>query len=431
MTQTMSEKKCGYTARKKTATSEDINMKRPITLCFVLFCLSSYTLFAQSSIKWEETFDAPVLPPGWQMIDMDQGGASLQLVRSTKTGDGTDILPQAGQYFVTGNVQDANLAGIIDEWLISPQISVIYAGDSLYFWAGASGDLFADSLRVLVSTTGGDPKDFSHELGRFKVDGPAGSWHRYGFDLSAFDSADIYFAINYLIIDGGPGGANSDFVWIDHTVISGDPATLNAPPTMVYLKSPADKSKLDFTADTVNFSWSGSTDADNDTLRYTLSIVNVFPVLQFTGIGDTVFVFNWKDILNEDMDYRWTVRVTDGKSKVASPDTFTFRMSNPAAVSADHIHLPDKSALYQNYPNPFNPTTRISYDLKSAAKVQLILYNMLGQKVVTLVDGRKPAGRYNREFDGSRLASGVYIYQIVISGAEESFTANRKMVLIR
>jgi hypothetical protein len=379
-----------------------------------LFGLSFYALFAQSSVKWEETFDSPALPAGWQMIDMDQGGGSLQLVPSARTGDGTDIMPQDGQYFITGNVQDANLAGVIDEWLISPQISVIYAGDSLYFWAGAAGDLFADSLRVLVSTTGSDPKNFTYELGRFKVDGPAGSWHRYGFELAAFDSADIYFAINYLIIDGGPGGANSDFVWIDHPVISGDPATLNNPPTVVYLKSPADRSKLDFTAETVNFNWSGSRDADNDSLQYTLFIVNVFPVLQFTGIEDTAFVLSWKDILNEDTDYRWTVRVTDGKSKVASPDTFTFRMSNPAAVITDHDHLPDKFALLQNFPNPFNPTTR-----------------MLGQKVATLTDGRQPAGRYSLEFDGSSLASGVYFYRIVISSAEEAFTANRKMALIR
>ncbi|NIR95212.1 MAG: hypothetical protein GWO08_16605, partial [Gammaproteobacteria bacterium] len=74
-----------------------------------------------------------------------------------------------------------------------------------YFWAGAIGGPFDDSLRVRVSTIDRQLSSFTHLIGYFKVDGPAGSWHKYGFDLSPFDSSDIYFAVNYYIRDGGPG----------------------------------------------------------------------------------------------------------------------------------------------------------------------------------------------------------------------------------
>ena len=162
------------------------------TLWFVLSILVTTTVFAQSGIKWEETFNSSTPPPGWQVIDNDGSGAGLELFTSVEPQTGMVVYPYGGQYFWSSNYQNASLAGVIDEWLISPQISVIYAGDSLYFWAGAAGGPFDDSLRVYISTTGNQISDFTNLLGYFKVDGPIGAWHKYGFDLSQFDSTDIY-----------------------------------------------------------------------------------------------------------------------------------------------------------------------------------------------------------------------------------------------
>lgn len=83
--------------------------------------------------------------------------------------------------------------------------------------------------------------------------------------------------------------------------------------------------------------------------------------------------------------------------------------------------------LDNNYPNPFNPTTGISYQLPQESLVTLIVYNVLGQKVVTLVNGERAPGEHTVEFNGSRFASGVYFYRLVAG----SHSVTRKMVLLK
>lgn len=89
---------------------------------------------------------------------------------------------------------------------------------------------------------------------------------------------------------------------------------------------------------------------------------------------------------------------------------------------------PSKFLLEQNYPNPFNPATTIQFQIVSTAKISLNVYNLLGQRVATLVDGVKPAGTYQVQFDASRLSSGVYLYRLSADGA---LLATRKMLLLK
>jgi hypothetical protein len=88
--------------------------------------------------------------------------------------------------------------------------------------------------------------------------------------------------------------------------------------------------------------------------------------------------------------------------------------------------------LQQNAPNPFNPETQISYAISMAGRVRLIVYNMLGQAVRTLVDEGQAAGRHVARWDGRddtgrTLASGVYIYRI----EADNFKAVRRMMLLK
>ena len=75
-------------------------------------------------------------------------------------------------------------------------------------------------------------------------------------------------------------------------------------------------------------------------------------------------------------------------------------------------HIPQQFSLRQNYPNPFNPRTTIEFKLPAAGKTQLVIYNMLGQKVRSLINKALPAGNYKIQFDARGLASGAYIYEL-------------------
>jgi len=94
--------------------------------------------------------------------------------------------------------------------------------------------------------------------------------------------------------------------------------------------------------------------------------------------------------------------------------------------------VPMEFALYQNYPNPFNPTTTINYDLPKTTYVDVAIYNMLGQKIRTLVSTQKKFGYHNSVWngltdDGVSVSSGVYIYRIMAG----DFIKTKKMVLMK
>jgi hypothetical protein len=99
----------------------------------------------------------------------------------------------------------------------------------------------------------------------------------------------------------------------------------------------------------------------------------------------------------------------------------------PTSVSNESEETPTLFALEQNYPNPFNPSTTISYSVQEAGAVNISVYNLMGQKVATLVDEMKAAGQYNVRWNAAGAASGMYYYRLEAGG--QSIT--RKMTLIK
>ena len=91
------------------------------------------------------------------------------------------------------------------------------------------------------------------------------------------------------------------------------------------------------------------------------------------------------------------------------------------------IDVPGHFRLEQNYPNPFNSTTTIRYGLPVRSHVTLTVFNALGQQVATLVQGEQDLGYHEVKFDGSALASGVYVYTLQAG----SFVQSRKLLLLR
>lgn len=133
-------------------------------------------------------------------------------------------------------------------------------------------------------------------------------------------------------------------------------------------------------------------------------------------------------LINPDLDN------SDPQSWKASLQLGTPGKVNDVYVSVNNssANLPTEFDLEQNYPNPFNPSTTIRYSLKTPAHVKLYIYNLLGQRICTLEDTYKNAGRYSLIWDGkddngNNVSSGVYIYTI----RTEQFNMQKKMILLR
>ena len=102
------------------------------------------------------------------------------------------------------------------------------------------------------------------------------------------------------------------------------------------------------------------------------------------------------------------------------------------SIDKPNAELPEKAVLFENYPNPFNPTTAIHYQLLSFSNIQLSVYNLIGQKVKTLVSKQQSAGSYNIQWDGTNeagefVAGGVYLYRL----QTDNFNQTRKMILLK
>ncbi|MFH1374700.1 MAG: T9SS type A sorting domain-containing protein [bacterium] len=109
-----------------------------------------------------------------------------------------------------------------------------------------------------------------------------------------------------------------------------------------------------------------------------------------------------------------------------------FHVGIPTDVPYDEQELPKTYALSQNYPNPFNPSTEIKFELPYRSHVTLTVYNVLGQKVITLIDADMQAGRYPVRWegtagDGKEVASGVYFYKL----EADDFVSTKKMMLLK
>ncbi len=165
---------------------------------------------------------------------------------------------------------------------------------------------------------------------------------------------------------------------------------------------------------TAEFIWEGTPGAAFYEVQISYDSIFTKILSTFTDLKDTSIVID--NLLNGTM-YFWRVKTVDlaGFEKWSDPWNFTTE------------ELLINFTLYQNYPNPFNPKTRIKYDLPTKEFVKLKIYDIIGEEIVTLINEEQTPGKYEVEFDGSNLSSGVYFYKIEAG----EFVETKKLVLMK
>ena len=226
----------------------------------------------------------------------------------------------------------------------------------------------------------------------------------------------------------------------------------NTEPGAFNLVTPGDGESLVITQDNIGgnqiFAWSQSVDPNGSEITYhiTWQTETDTGTLEIwddtTGTAVLVPVQNIAGIMtgyaeqtgNYIADFTWTVYADDGMDEVEAtngPRTITVDVGWYLGVD-DVAAIPGVFALHQNYPNPFNPVTTIRYDVPKQALVTMEIYNLLGQRVATLVNGIQEPGYHailwnGTNMHGAAMSSGMYFYHIQAG----DYRAVKKLILVK
>ena len=247
---------------------------------------------------------------------------------------------------------------------------------------------------------------------------------------------------------------NDGLVDSDSALISIIVNSINDKPSGFDLMSPVDQFEIIITNNNVDnskvsFSWHESIDIDMDKLNYIFHYQfemkknndEKFQLDYDTTINKTSVDFIYRKFLKELDSFlgtrgqiTWSVDVTDGIDTIINNEERIIKVEGKyAALSTNEDKvLPQKYILYQNYPNPFNPITSIKYDLPIETRVTIEIYNIIGNKITTLIDKNMDAGshivRWNSTDRNSvKIPSGIYFYHIKTN----EFIKTKKMILLK
>jgi hypothetical protein len=182
----------------------------------------------------------------------------------------------------------------------------------------------------------------------------------------------------------------------------------------------------------ISYNWQGQNHLE--WVERTMAPDNNGTVLDFsTGDVQVInvnFVRNTAWVVNE-LEIASFIQDTDSREILQATKRMVSALQ-PLAIGDDGTQLPLETKLVGNYPNPFNPTTTIEFSLKESGNVRLDVFNVLGQKVKTLVNSQMNAGNHSivwdgRDANGSEVSSGVYFVKL----NTDNYTSTRKMLLTK
>lgn len=135
-------------------------------------------------------------------------------------------------------------------------------------------------------------------------------------------------------------------------------------------------------------------------------------------------------LVDEERDQSWLLRQGESVEMAMKESEVIFTLfagDRYWLEQKDREYLPEDFALYPNYPNPFNSATTIGYSLPEKQEVRLEVFDVIGRRVLVLINDEQPAGWHTMRFDASRLASGVYVYKMTT----ENNVSSRKMTIVK
>jgi|GEM_PF-2413280 len=357
---------------------------------------------------------------GFQSVSFPNAGSPMAYI--VFNPDSTD--PAIDSPAHSGSQYAASFASTTapnNDWMISPLVSAD-ANTELSFFAKSYTDQYGlERFKVAVSTTDTDPASFTVISNGDYVEAPV-DWTEFTYDLSAYAGQNIYVAIQCV--------SNNAFIFFvdDVSITSATQKT-----DIVYN---ADTRSASPALEKVAVEGASAPAIAPRTPAATLEGFNVYRgtdegsmSLHATMAADEFAMRDTTD-MNVGTTYYYAVAAVYNVGEAPMSDTVS--VTHTIVSVEDGLGIPQEFALQQNYPNPFNPTTSIKYQLPQASTVQIVIYNMLGQRIRTLVNESQEAGYYEAVWDGRntaglKVSSGMYFYRIKAG----NFTKTHKMMMLK
>ena len=218
---------------------------------------------------------------------------------------------------------------------------------------------------------------------------------------------------------------------------------VNDLPSEFHLTSPETESEvlLSDVQDGIEFIWTESFDIEGDTLIYLFTITDTLYNELFSQeidvtsitVTDTTLLNILQTLDADTLLTKWFVSVSDGVEITESVEEYNLTIIDDITLGIDDLTLlPTKYNLSQNYPNPFNPITTIEFALPKRTNVKLVVYDLQGRKVYTLINNNLHVGYHSVQWNGinkfgNQVSSGVYIYMLETA----DYGKVQKMVLLK
>ncbi len=213
-----------------------------------------------------------------------------------------------------------------------------------------------------------------------------------------------------------PGSTHHYRIRAINSVGAGDPSNVAHATTVILVSAPGVPVNVEAQADgqdAINLSWSAPLeDGGSAVTGYQVEVSEDAGAIWQTLAEDVTATSYRHTQLSSGSTrhYRILARNAVGLSTPSMVVTATTDEDRMTSIESWEEEIPTDFSLEQNYPNPFNPSTAIEFSLTRTGQVTLTVYDLLGQKVQTLLDGVQPAGRHSVLFSGSGLASDTYLY---------------------